>query len=116
MESNENEDSRPRPQKLQGLVNFYQVAVSIFTANSPERFFLGKQYEDGDGLSNIRGASYTVEINFALHTPEGVITVEESLSMKLRHLDAEELLSRLKNELALIKKRLDQQKKLDDAY
>ncbi|MDQ0059446.1 hypothetical protein [Paenibacillus harenae] len=114
MESNE--DSRPRPQKLQGLADFYQVPISIFTANAPDRFFLGKQYEDGEGTSDIRGANYTVEINFSLRTPEGAETIHESLSLKMRHMDAEELLSRLQNELSLVQKRLDQQRKLDEAY
>jgi transcriptional regulator with XRE-family HTH domain len=116
MESNENVDSRPRPQKLQGLADFYQVPISIFSANSPDRFFLGKQYEDADGNADIRGAYYTVDINFSLRTPEGAETIHESLSSKMRHMDAEELLSRLQNELGLIQKRLDQQRKLDEAF
>lgn len=116
MESNDNEDSRPRPQKLQGLADFYQVPLSIFTANSPERFFLGKQYEDADGAADIRGAHYSVEICFTIFTPEGERAKQESLTMKMRHMDAEELLSRLMNEQILIQKRLDQQRKLDEAF
>lgn len=116
MESNENEDSRPRPQKLQGLAEFYQVPISIFSANAPDRFFLGKQYENGEGTANIRGASYTVEINFSLRSPEGAETMNKWLSLNMRHMDAEELLFRIQNELDIIQKRLDQQRKLDDAY
>lgn len=113
MESNEG--SMPRQQKLQGLANFYQVPISIFSASSPDRFFLGKQYT-GDDTTDIRGANYSVEISFSLRTPEGAESFHESLSLKMRHLDAKELLLRLQNELMLIQKRLDQQRKLDEAY
>lgn len=40
-------------------------------------------------------ANYNLEITFSLLSPEGAETIKETLALKMRHMDAEELLIRL---------------------
>ncbi|WP_342553712.1 helix-turn-helix transcriptional regulator [Paenibacillus sp. FSL R7-0652] len=109
----ESSDTLPRQSTLEALAAYYQVPVEIFTAHTPKRFFLGRHYEERD----IRSAQYEIEIKYTIRSPiANDPSVERTLHLKARHLDAEELLLRLENEIELTKKRIERQNKLDKAY
>jgi len=112
-------DSSPRKNTLKELASFYQVPLTIFTANEPEPFFLGKQFGDKnieEKISDIRDPLYKLRHTFILYSPEGNPVLEEEIELDVRRLDAEEWLKRLQNERDILEKRLQKQKKLDEAY
>jgi transcriptional regulator with XRE-family HTH domain len=115
MESNS--ESKPRQEKLQGIAEYYQVPVQIFSSHDPEQFFLGKQAPNSAHKSDIRSAQHSVELIFKLLPPGGGDPIlEKFFSESMRHLDAEELLQRLQYELSMVQLRLRQQRKLDEAF
>lgn len=103
----------PRQSTIEAIAVYYQVPVSIFTANEPERFFLGRRYEEKD----IRSAQYDVEIQYTIRSPISKDSqVKRNFKFKARHLDAEELLQRLEHEVSLTMKRIEKQSRLDKSY
>ncbi|WP_172198092.1 hypothetical protein [Saccharibacillus qingshengii] len=103
----------PRQSTMESLAAYYQVPETIFTATQPQRFFLGRRYEEND----IRLAQYEVEIHYTLRSPIAKETPKErTFLLKTRHMDAEELLQRLEHEVDLTLKRLEKQSRLDKAY
>lgn len=108
-------DSSPRPSTLADIANFYQIPVSVLSATKPEKFFLGKQANEPK-KGDIRTASYEVEIQFTLRNPENKEIQQEVITLKTRHLDADELLERIRTEVSIIEKRLERQRRMDEAY
>jgi transcriptional regulator with XRE-family HTH domain len=111
----DNLDTKPRSATLEALAEYYQVPVSIFSASTVEDFYLGKQVTESKN-ADIRTAHHELEIQFILRSPEGKKIEEVNISSKARYMDAEELLSRLKDEVKIIQLRLEKQKRMDEAY